>query len=97
RRLPYAVLEAQDEKTDLTRALRSGAGTLIITARVEPEPRLDGWADRVRMVRTGPLPEVEAAAMLVRPDGRIVWASDTGRDPGLTEALTRWFGEPRTP
>lgn len=32
-------------------------------------------------------------AVLVRPDGHVDWVSD-GTRPGLTEALTTWFGGP---
>ncbi|PWR14680.1 hypothetical protein DKT69_15140 [Micromonospora sicca] len=50
-----------------------------------------GWADRVDVVPArGAL---EAAALLVRPDGHLAWAGDPA--DGLTGALRRWFGSPR--
>jgi hypothetical protein len=58
------------------------------------------WADRVRLVDAryaGPweLPVLGAvpapAAVLIRPDGYVAWAGDPAR-PGLTDALTTWFG-----
>jgi 2-polyprenyl-6-methoxyphenol hydroxylase-like FAD-dependent oxidoreductase len=67
------------------------------------EPRafdITPWADRVQLVNAtydGPweLPvvgEVSApGGVLVRPDGHVAWAGDL-EDPGLAEALTRWFG-----
>lgn len=54
----------------------------------------DGWSDRVDTVTAG-CPETTATALLIRPDGYVAWASDTGRADGLTDALTRWFGPPR--
>jgi 3-(3-hydroxy-phenyl)propionate hydroxylase len=33
------------------------------------------------------------AAVLIRPDGHVVWAGD-GTQAGLREALTTWFGQP---
>jgi 2-polyprenyl-6-methoxyphenol hydroxylase-like FAD-dependent oxidoreductase len=66
------------------------AGALDITA----------WAERVPLVDAsyaGPweLPvvgEVSApSAVLVRPDGHVAWVGE-GRDAGLRNALTTWFG-----
>ena len=60
------------------------------------------WADRVQMVDaeyTGPweLPVLGAvsapAAVLIRPDGYVGWAGEL-TDPGLSDALTTWFGPP---
>lgn len=60
------------------------------------------WADRVQRVdaRYGghwELPVLGAvaapAAVLVRPDGHVAWVGE-GRDEGLGEALTTWFGAP---
>lgn len=58
------------------------------------------WADRVRLVDaryTGAweLPVFGAvtapSAVLIRPDGHVAWVGE-GRDEGLRDALTRWFG-----
>jgi 3-(3-hydroxy-phenyl)propionate hydroxylase len=60
------------------------------------------WAERVRWLNAAyagawELPVVgvvEApAAVLIRPDGYVVWAGD-GTDRGLEDALGRWFGAP---
>jgi len=32
-------------------------------------------------------------ATLVRPDGHVAWVGE-GTNPGLTDALTTWFGPP---
>ncbi|MGW6564273.1 rifampin monooxygenase [Streptomyces sp. NPDC054975] len=48
-----------------------------------------GWADRVDHVAdTGE--ELEAPAILLRPDGHVAWAGDSQKD--LLTALTAWFG-----
>ena len=60
------------------------------------------WADRVQRVDAKyeglwELPVIGTvsapAAVLVRPDGHVAWAGDAGQ-PGLTDALARWFGPP---
>ncbi|GAB0102077.1 FAD-dependent monooxygenase [Nocardia sp. JMUB6875] len=55
-----------------------------------------GWTDRVDLV-AATCPEPPAAALLIRPDGYIAWATDdfTPSDHGsLRAALERWFGTP---
>ena len=50
-----------------------------------------GWADRVD--RVGDVgEEVGAPAVLLRPDGHVVWVGENG--DGLSQALARWFGAP---
>lgn len=54
------------------------------------------WAARVDAV-TAVMPEPPAAAMLIRPDGYVAWATaDSSSDEPLSleTALTRWFGTP---
>ena len=60
------------------------------------------WADRVQLIdadHVGPweLPVLGAvtapAAVLIRPDGYVAWVGAPA-DPGLPDALTRWFGPP---
>jgi 3-(3-hydroxy-phenyl)propionate hydroxylase len=60
------------------------------------------WSDRVQLVDAEydgmwELPvigEVDApTAVLVRPDGHVAWVGEPP-DPGLTDALTEWFGTP---
>lgn len=49
---------------------------------------LDPWRDRVDVVRSG-CPEAPRA-VLIRPDGYVVWAA--GSADGLRAAAARWFG-----
>jgi len=62
------------------------------------------WADRVRRIDarytcTWELPIFGAvaapAAVLIRPDGHVAWVG-RGSDQGLRDALTIWFGPPRS-
>ncbi len=62
------------------------------------------WADRVQLIDakyagTWELPAIGAvaapAAVLVRPDGYVGWVGDLTQ-PGLADALTTWFGPPRS-
>jgi len=53
-----------------------------------------GWADRVDTVSAN-VADRPAAAMLIRPDGYVAWATDTfgpAEEAGLQAALQRWFG-----
>ncbi|QNJ90528.1 rifampin monooxygenase [Mycolicibacterium fluoranthenivorans] len=50
-----------------------------------------GWGDRVDHVSAG-CPELDTAAVLLRPDGHIVWSGVDQR--GLADRLSAWFGAP---
>ena len=55
---------------------------------------VDGWQDRVdHVVDTSD--ELEAPAVLLRPDAHVAWVSDD--QSGLNRHLSRWFGRPREP
>lgn len=52
------------------------------------------WQDRVE-VRIATCPDADVAALLIRPDGYLAWASDQAEfadSERLRAAITRWFG-----
>ncbi|MFI0924701.1 rifampin monooxygenase [Streptomyces sp. NPDC021012] len=51
----------------------------------------EGWADRVDHV-VDPCEELDAPAVLLRPDGHVAWVGDDQED--LLGALREWFGTP---
>jgi hypothetical protein len=62
------------------------------------------WGDRVQLIDAEyagawELPVLGAvtapAGVLIRPDGYVAWVGESG-DPGLPDALTRWFGPPHS-
>ncbi|PRX51369.1 2-polyprenyl-6-methoxyphenol hydroxylase-like FAD-dependent oxidoreductase [Prauserella shujinwangii] len=86
----------------VNRLFGDGRGVLIDLAD-DPEVRhaASGWSDRLRIV-TAPTPEGDGfdglAAMLVRPDGYVAWASAVGEPrEGFARMAARWFGSPVTP
>jgi len=52
---------------------------------------VDGWSDRVDLV-TDVSEELDAPAVLLRPDGHVAWVGDDQRN--LVDHLPRWFGDP---
>jgi hypothetical protein len=69
--------------------LHSGRGLLLDqTGRLS----VAGWGDRVDHV-VDVSEEVDAPAVLLRPDGHVVWVGDDQR--GLVSGLSRWFGAAR--
>ena len=66
--------------------MHAGRGLLLDqTGRLS----VDGWADRVDHV-VDVSEEVEAPAVLLRPDGYVAWTGDDQQE--LRDRLTRWFG-----
>ncbi|MFF0473403.1 rifampin monooxygenase [Streptomyces sp. NPDC004284] len=66
-----------------------GRGLLLDrTGRLSTE----GWADRVDHVVDDTGEEPDAPAVLVRPDGHVVWVGDAQEE--LRGALGEWFGAP---
>ncbi|ADD42887.1 FAD-dependent monooxygenase [Stackebrandtia nassauensis] len=52
------------------------------------------WSDRVDYL-PDPAAELNAACVLLRPDGHVAWIGDDQDD--LDEQLARWFGQPNQP
>jgi hypothetical protein len=74
------------ERGRLYELMHGGRGLLLDqTGRLS----VAGWADRVDHV-VEICEELEAPAVLVRPDGHVAWAGDDQRD--LLLQLPRWFG-----
>ncbi|KAA0098524.1 FAD-dependent oxidoreductase [Mycolicibacterium sp. P1-18] len=80
-----------DDGTRLAELLRDARPLLLDLSGGGFAARAGAWADRVDLV-TGGSADTSAAALLVRPDGYVAWATDSPDGPGLPEALARWFG-----
>ncbi|MGW2649888.1 FAD-dependent monooxygenase [Streptomyces sp. NPDC001393] len=107
RRVPDADLTASsDGATRVYELLHAGRPVLL---DLHGDTRLaagaKGWSDRVDLAEArsadehwtvpaiGDIPA--PAAVLLRPDGHVAWAADSGDTPdiaALTSALTTWFG-----
>jgi 2-polyprenyl-6-methoxyphenol hydroxylase-like FAD-dependent oxidoreductase len=83
---------ALDDGTRLTDHLHDGRA-LLLDLDDDPAVRKAGagYEERLR-VRTARAPEGAPAALLVRPDGVVAWASDGAEDPG--DSLAAWLGRP---
>lgn len=98
RRLPDGEVRLLDGRpVRMLDLLTRARGVLISTAGMSRCKRgAAGWRDRVDLVTVDRLPDgpngVLAAteALLVRPDGYVVWAASSDANP--TAALQRWFG-----
>ncbi|MER5968053.1 FAD-dependent monooxygenase [Streptomyces sp. NPDC002057] len=103
-RLAPRALTTEAGETSTTRLLHSAQGLLLDLADdTGVRETVAAWKDRVVTVTAVPRPVdgtdalAGTSAVLVRPDGHIVWASD-GQDVAgsLEAALLRWFGAPAT-
>ncbi len=83
RRLPDLALP----QGHLYGLMHAGRGLLLDQRGTLPPA---GWQDRVDHVVGAT--DLEAPAVLLRPDGHVVWLGDNEAD--LTVHLRRWFGEP---
>lgn len=101
RRMPDLDLATAHGPLRLFTVLHKGRPVLLTLG--EPgEFDLAPWSDRVQMLHArydGPweLPVLGAvpapAAVLIRPDGHVAWVGNLNQ-PGLADALIRWFGPP---
>lgn len=96
-RVPPAELRTGSGPTSTFRLLRAARGVLIDLSDASRWATVaTPWTDRVRPVAaraSGDGPLRGLAAMLLRPDGHVVWTDTDGTDPET--ALRRWFGDPR--
>jgi 3-(3-hydroxy-phenyl)propionate hydroxylase len=94
--LPDVPVTTDAGGTSTADLLRDGRGLLLDLSGGDLEiPGLDGWDGRVRVVTAAPAAELDAAALLVRPDGHVAHACEKADGAGLENALRRWFGDRR--
>ncbi len=105
-RVPDADLKAPDDATRVYELLHAARPVLLdLGGSAGLAAVAKGWADRVDLIearsehddwRVPSVGEIPApGALLIRPDGHVVWAAEAGGPPGrsaLRTALTTWFG-----
>ncbi|MEU0503363.1 FAD-dependent monooxygenase [Nocardia sp. NPDC005998] len=103
RRIPDADLTTAAGATRVHELLRGGRPVLLVLDGNDV-PAVPQWHDRFDIVRAdsrgahwavpgvGEIPT--PAAVLLRPDGYVAWASEEPAAAGLPEALTVWVGAP---
>ena len=84
----------------LNEHLRLGRGVLLdFEGRASLHRLADHWPDRIDYVFSHAEERLGVGALLVRPDGVVVWASDPAAGDGdAAQAMSQWFGkqQPRT-
>ncbi|MEV4127805.1 FAD-dependent monooxygenase [Nocardia sp. NPDC049707] len=96
RMVPDLTLETAEGRVRIADLLHSARPLLVqLTDNADFADIASGWADRVDTV-IATSPDAPADALLIRPDGYVAWASETGDDADrLRDALSRWFGAAR--
>ncbi|MGP3972106.1 FAD-dependent monooxygenase [Streptomyces sp. 6N223] len=90
RRVPHVPLRTAAGESGTGELLGGGRGVLLVLDEEFAVP--SGSESRVDVVRAEPVAELEASALLLRPDGYIAWAGSGAEAEGLKSALDAWFG-----
>ncbi|WP_216902972.1 FAD-dependent monooxygenase [Nocardia alni] len=95
--IPEFTVHTADGSHRIAELLRT-ARPILLDLTGATAVHAEKWSDRVDIV-TATAHDTPAAALLIRPDGYIAWATDgSGTEPeadSLRRALTRWFGPAR--
>jgi 2-polyprenyl-6-methoxyphenol hydroxylase-like FAD-dependent oxidoreductase len=76
RRLADVPLKTAQAETSVAVLLRSGRGLMLDLRGTDgAAPETWGWPHQVDVIRCEPTGEIDAAVVLVRPDGRVAWAA----------------------
>lgn len=96
--VPEATISTGGRTLRVAELLRGARPVLLdLTGEHRPGAALDGWSDRLDVVSGVSSDLPGAAAVLVRPDGYVTWATDDAAEIelGLPDALAEWFGAPK--
>ncbi|GAA3431830.1 FAD-dependent monooxygenase [Kutzneria kofuensis] len=89
--IPDVTLETPRGTVEMASTLRSGKGVLLDLTGTGTVG--DGLPERIEVVEAKPVAELDAAVVLIRPDGHVAFADPEGTDAeGLRAALATWFG-----
>jgi 2-polyprenyl-6-methoxyphenol hydroxylase-like FAD-dependent oxidoreductase len=98
---PNLTLRTDQGATSVAELMRTARPVLLDLAdRPDLRETARHWQHRVD-IHTAETDHQPADALLIRPDAHIAWAATTGEPadtaaPALREALSGWFGTPRT-
>lgn len=95
-RMPDVDLAHDGTATAFSELAHAGRGVLVTRDGDSAAARtMKPWSDRVDVTAADITNVPDVAAVLVRPDGYVCWASESGNDAtGLADALDAWFGAP---
>ena len=92
-RLADLPLVTADGTTSVAQTLHAARGVLLDLRDADGTAvPVAGWQDRIDVVRAKPVAEIDATVVLLRPDGHVAYAGDSG--PDAAAAARRWFGAP---
>ncbi len=76
--------------------LHDGTGLVLdFTAKEEISAMSQRWSGGLKYVAAKSKDSKGLAALLIRPDGFVAWATDSDPDlPSLEQAIRHWFGNP---